>query len=132
MKVKVMILRCSTAFTAVVVCVMLGLSCQQPKPIRMTSGEFSSKSVGHAHPRQTFIITNFGGVQTGRYIVCKSDVDTHYHVVLSLGTIATIPAGTTTFTGTCEGVRVTPIAGCPCETPFLLVSGVIFENSGSD
>lgn len=70
-------------------------------------------------------IKNAGmGKKTGRFLVFRSLGPDTYPIVFALASDAMIPFECSVFTGYCAGIRVSEIAGCPCETPFVLVTDV--------
>lgn len=109
-------------FTAVVL--LMSLSCKKTEPPRVSIGTLSTKSEDHTHRK--IIVTNAsGGQRHGRFVVFKPALDSHYDVVFVLvSTVTEVDSTVTCFSGVCEGVRVTELPGCPCDTPFVLVTSV--------
>lgn len=109
-------------FTAVVL--LTSLSCKKTEPPRVSIGTLSTKSEDHT--RRRVIITNAAsGERRGKFIVFKATLDNSYDVVFVLvSTVTEVDSTVTCFSGVCEGVRVTELPGCPCDTPFVLVTSV--------
>lgn len=111
-------------FTVMVAIAVLVTSCRKIDPPRISIGTLSAKS--EEHTRRKVVITNAGsGNRHGQFIVFKSTLDNNYDVVFVLvSTVTEVDSTVTCFSGTCEGVRVTELPGCPCVTPFVLVTNV--------
>ena len=93
-------------------------------------GAFAEQDYDHAQKKVR--LTNAGGgKRTGRFIVYSTSITTRYPVVLVLISSDVTDSKVTVFTGSCAGIRVTPIPNCPCPAPFVLVTGVSPEDSGS-
>lgn len=89
-------------------------------PRRVTLGQLATKDP--PVPAGLVKISNcVGGVRHGDFLVFEAGHVSRYPVVFSL--TAGTTGETTTFAGSCAGVRVTPIDGCPCIAPFVLVTG---------
>ena len=108
---------CACLFVIVMIC----LSNPQT-PRHVTLGQLATKDPAvSAGPLK--ISNCVGGTWHGSYLVFPAGHESRYPVVFSL--VIAMPSTTTTFTGDCVGVRVTPLDGCPCEVPFVLVSGAV-------
>lgn len=107
------------------------LSCKKVKPDRISIGALADKDADHSH-RQV-IITNAGGSKPqGRFMVFESRLDNSYSVVFVLASGVKTLGSESCFFGSCEGVRVSGVPGCPCEPPFVLVTNVEPGSSNSD
>lgn len=111
-------------FTVMLAIAVLAISCRKTDPPRISIGALSTKSEDHI--RRKVVITNAGsGNRHGKFIVFKSTLSSNYDVVFVLvSTVTEVDSTVTCFSGTCEGVRVTELPGCPCSTPFVLVTNV--------
>lgn len=92
-------------------------------PYRVTLGQLATKLTDRP-VGPVKVLNCSGGVRHGNFYVFKAPNETRYPVVLVLD--ADVPTGDVmVFVGSCAGIRVTPMAGCPCETPFVLVTGCV-------
>lgn len=110
-------------FTVMLAIAVLAISCRKTDPPRISIGTLSTKLEDHTR-RKIIVINAANGLQHGKFIVFKSSVESRYDVVFVLSTVVTVDSTVTCFSGTCEGVRVTELPGCPCDTPFVLVTSV--------
>lgn len=111
------------------VVVFVGVWFAHPGRQSVTLGQLATKDpptpLGHV------LVSNcVGGTRHGRFIVFKSPVEFRYTVVFVLVSDAATEG--TVFDGSCVGVRVTPMADCPCDPPFVLVTGASESSAKTD
>jgi hypothetical protein len=95
-----------------------------PVPTRhVTFGQLATKSP--ATGLGLIRISNCGGFsQHGQFLVFAAGHESRYPVVFVLASADPVAPGVSVFAGSCAGIRVTPMTGCPCVAPFVLVTGV--------
>lgn len=103
----------------VAACAILGLATAlfPPPPVTISVGRLAEKSTNLVDQRVR-VINGVEGVTSGRYVIFKSKVESRHHVVIDLD--CDMP-GETDYVGICKGVRSTPLPGCSCPAPFMLV-----------
>lgn len=125
-----MALRFTAVALACLIVLFLAVKFEAGKQTTIPIGAFAEKDYDRG--MRLFRITNAGGgKQSGRFLVFSTEITTRYPVVFLLDSSEVIPSTTTVFTGSCAGVRVTPLPGCNCPAPFVLVVGCVPDSSGS-
>lgn len=99
---------------------LIAISIRPPEPTPTTIGKLSERS---SDPLPgLYRIDNAGwGARHGVYIVFSPQVDTRRTVVICLAPGES--AECESFTGTVSGIQLEPVPGCPCDPPFVYVTG---------
>lgn len=99
---------------------LIALSVRPPDPMHTTVGKLSERSESPSPGRHR--IANAGwGVRHAHFLVFVPQIHTRYPVVLNLEP-GESDAGET-YTGHVVGLVTEPVPGCPCEPPFVYVTG---------
>lgn len=106
----------AVAFACLVV--LFAIAVRPPDPPRTTVGHLSANPTS---PPGLYRISNAAwGVHAGDYIVFRQPAAGRMPVVM----LITFAEGNPdTFTGFVEGVSSVPLPGCPCDPPFVYVTG---------